>query len=49
MSQELLNMLTIAYFVITVIVVIVSIIIIRRNIKRQFDDIYLLKLQFLYL
>lgn len=38
MSQELLNMLTIAYFVITVIVVIVSIIIIRRNIRRHFDD-----------
>ena len=38
MSQELLNMLTIAYFVITVIVVIVSIIMIRRNIRRQFED-----------
>lgn len=38
MSQELLNMLTIAYFVITVIVVIVSIVMIRKNIKRQFED-----------
>ena len=38
MSEQLLNMLTIAYFVITVIVVIVSIVMIRRNIKRQFED-----------
>ena len=38
MSEQLLNMITIAYFIVTVIVVIVSIILVKRNIKKQHED-----------
>lgn len=38
MSEQLLNMLTIFYFVITIIVVIVVVFLIRRSIKRQYQN-----------
>ena len=38
MSEQLLNMITIAYIIVTVIVVIVSIILVKRNIKKQHED-----------
>lgn len=38
MSEQLVNMITIAYFIVTVITVVVAVIIVKKNIKKQYED-----------
>ena len=38
MSEQLVNMITIAYFIVTVITVVVAVFIVKKNIKKQYED-----------